>query len=162
MKKDDKNHKKVIVIFITILLILDQITKIICYQKGIASTVSDNAEENNGYYIIMSIIIIIMILRYIGSNNLFIKLGTKIILSFAIAGAIGNMIDRMWNRNVIVFIKIANSTNINLAYIYIIIAWIGMAFILTKDSMRFLNDRKNKKLIKEEFEQNKDTEEDKD
>ena len=117
MKKDNKNHKKVIVTFITILLILDQITKIICYQKGMASSISGNAEENNGYYIIMSIIVVIMILRYIGSNNLFIKLGTKVILSFAI---------------------------------------VGMAFILTKNSMRILNDKKNKKLIQEEFKKDND------
>ena len=156
MKKDNKNDNKVLAIFITILLILDQIAKVICYQKGIATTINESGETNNGYYIVMSIIIVLMILRYIGSNNLFIKLGTKVVLSFAIAGAIGNVIDRIWKGNVIVFIKIANSININLAYIYIIIAWIGMAFILTKNSTRFLNDRKNKKLIKEEFEKNKD------
>ena len=91
-----------------------------------------------------------MIIRYISRDNLFIKLKTKIILSFGIAGAIGNMIDRIWLGYVLAFIKIGNSFNLNLAYIYIVIAWIGMAFILAKDSMEFLKERKNKKVLKNE------------
>ena len=91
-----------------------------------------------------------MIIRYISRDNLFIKLGTKIVLSFGIAGAIGNMIDRIWVGYVLSFIKIGSFFELNLAYIYIVIAWVGMALILTKDSMEFLKERKNKKVLKNE------------
>ena len=141
--KKEKKQDKIITIFIITILTIDQITKIIMYQKGKA-TIS-NYNNNNGYSIVISILIVIMIIRYISSNNTFIKNGTKIILSFAIAGAISNVIDRIWNKNVIVFIKIGTSITLNLSYIYIIIAWIGMAMILTKNSIRFINERKFRK-----------------
>ena len=98
---------------------------------------------NNGYHILISIIIIGMIFKYIFNYNIFIKLDTKIILSIAIAGAIGNLLDRIWNKNVIVFINLGKNIELNLAYFYIIVAWIGMAIILTKNTMRILKSGKN-------------------
>ena len=44
--------------------------------------------------------------------------------------------------------------HLNLAYIYIIIAWVGMAVILTKNSMIFIKDRKAKKDKLNEFGRN--------
>ena len=139
----NKRHGKMLIILIIATVVLDQITKIWLYKKQIA-TISDSG-NNNGYYIIISIIIVLMIIRYISSDNTFIKLKTKIILSFGIAGAIGNVIDRIWNKNVIVFIKIGDYINLNLAYIYILIAWVGMAVILTKDTVNFIKERKKSK-----------------
>ncbi len=139
----NKRHGKMLIILIIATVVLDQITKIWLYKKQIA-TISDSG-NNNGYYIIISIIIVLMIIRYISSDNTFIKLKTKIILSFGIAGAIGNVIDRIWNKNIIVFIKIGDYINLNLAYIYILIAWVGMAVILAKDTVNFMKERKNSK-----------------
>ena len=112
------------------------------YKNGAIIPQEENLPSNNGYYIIMTIIVIIMIIRYITNDNTFVKLDTKIILSFGIAGAVGNLIDRIWNKNVIVFIKLGESLNINLAYIYVAIAWIGMAVILTKNTMKILKEKK--------------------
>ena len=142
--KKNKTYGKILTLFIIAILILDQITKIWLYKKGIATILESN--NNNGYYIIISIIIVLMIIRYISSDNLFIKLDTKIILSFGVAGAIGNVIDRIWNKNVIVFIKLGDYINLNLAYIYILIAWIGMALILAKNTVNFMKERKLRKM----------------
>ena len=147
-----KNKKILITIFI-IALLLDQVTKIVAYTNGWIIESNEDI-KNNGYYIIMSIIIIIMIIRYISNDNTFIKLDTKIILTLAISGAVGNLIDRIWNKDVIIFMSLANGFNFNLAYIYIGIAWIGLAIILTKNSMKILKDRKNKKVIKDEYKKN--------
>ena len=89
-----------IVIFL-IALILDQISKIIAYKNG--WNISSEA-SNNGYNIVITLIIVLMLIRYISNDNTFIKLDTKIILTLAISGAIGNLIDRIWNQNVIIFI----------------------------------------------------------
>ena len=154
MKKENLNKQgRKLAILIFILLLCDQITKIIFYKMRMPSNIVDTS--NNGYYIIISIIIVSMLIRYIRNDNLFVKAGTKVVLSFGIAGAIGNAIDRIWVKDVIVFIKLGNFVNINLAYVYIIIAWVGMALILTKNSFKFLKDRKNKYIINEEFEKNK-------
>ena len=152
--KNIKENKKLIVLII-VSLILDQVTKIISYKQKINLAPSELAMENNGYYIIMSIIIVLMIIRYISNENTYIKKGTKIILSLAVAGAIGNVIDRIWNGYVIVFINLGKDFYINFAYIYIIIAWVGMAAILAKNSYLFLKERKNKKVIKDEHKKNK-------
>lgn len=138
-----KDRKILSIIFI-IALILDQITKIIAYANGWNININGD-NSNNGYYIIMTIIIVIMIIRYISNENTFIKLDTKVILTLAISGAIGNLIDRMWNKNVIIFMNFGKSIYLNFAYIYILIAWIGLAAILTKNTMKILKEKKVKK-----------------
>ena len=151
MKKD----KKIIISIVTILFIIDQISKFVAYIKGWIIQNNGTHSSSNGYYIVMSIIIILMIIKYIFNDNSFVKIKTKIVLSFAISGAIGNMTDRIWNKNVLVFLKIGKYIDLNLAYIYITIAWVGMAIILTKNTYQILEDRKNKKRIKEDYENNK-------
>ena len=138
-----KDRKLLVIIFI-IALVLDQVTKVIGYVNGWNINInSDNS--NNGYYIIMTIIIVIMIIRYISNENTFIKLDTKVILTLAISGAIGNLIDRIWNKNVIIFMDLGKSIYLNFAYIYVLIAWIGLAAILTKNTMKILKEKKEKK-----------------
>jgi signal peptidase II len=138
-----KDRKLLLIIFI-IALVLDQVTKVIGYVNGWNINInSDNS--NNGYYIIMTIIIVIMIIRYISNENTFIKLDTKVILTLAISGAIGNLIDRIWNKNVIIFMDLGKSIYLNFAYIYVLIAWIGLAAILTKNTMKILKEKKERK-----------------
>ena len=138
-----KDRKILIIIFI-IALVLDQVTKVIGYVNGWNINInSDNS--NNGYYIIMTIIIVIMIIRYISNENTFIKLDTKVILTLAISGAIGNLIDRIWNKNVIIFMDLGKSIYLNFAYIYVLIAWIGLAAILTKNTLKILKEKKERK-----------------
>ena len=139
-----KKEKIIICIIIIILLLIDQITKITAIKNGYI--IQNVNTTNNGYYIFISIIIVLMIIRYIFNNNLYIKMQTRIILSFAISGGIGNLVDRVWNKSVIVFINLNNHLELNLSYIYILISWIGMAIILTINTTKFLkNKRKNRK-----------------
>ena len=138
-----KDRKILIIIFI-IALILDQVTKVIGYVNGWNININGD-NSNNGYYIIMTIIIVIMIIRYISNENTFIKLDTKVILTLAISGAIGNLIDRIWNKNVIIFMDLGKSIYLNFAYIYVLIAWLGLAAILTKNTMKILKEKKERK-----------------
>lgn len=137
-----KKEKYSVCILIIILLLIDQITKIIAIKQGWMIRKTDT--NGNGQYILTSIIAIFIIIRYIFNNNSFIKIYTRIILSFGISGGIGNLIDRIWNKSVILFINF-NNIELNISYIYILIAWIGMAVILTKDTAKFLQDKKNKR-----------------
>ena len=125
----NKKQKIIILILIIVLIIIDQILKI-----TYITTQGVNIEKtiDNTSYILISIIAIIALVRYILTDNTFIKMDSRIILSFAIAGATSNVIDRLWSGNVINNIKIPSFTDINLSYVYIFITWIGMAIILTK------------------------------
>ena len=137
----NKKQKIIILILIIGLIIIDQILKI-----TYITTKEINIEKaaDNTSYILISAIAIIAMVRYIISNNSFIKMGSRIILSFAIAGATSNVIDRLWAGDVINNIQIPSFTDINLSYIYILIMWLGMAIILTRYSISRIKEKKEK------------------
>mgnify|MGYP002870200010 CR=1 FL=1 len=59
----------------------------------------------------------------IGSQiNTYIKMDSRVVISFAIAGCISSIIDRIWNGGVINYINIPNFTSLNLGYVYILLA----------------------------------------
>lgn len=147
--------KKKIIIITTLLILLDQIIKILMLnmdfvlinQNGFGINLEQNPSvDNNFAYILISCIAIYLILKYMKSNNSFIKFSYKIVISFALAGAISNLIDRIWIGHVINYISIPFFTSINLGYFYIVITWIGLAVILTKNTME--NIKKRKKILK--------------
>lgn len=142
-KKLNKIYKRVFIL-IFILILIDQITKEIIYTN--LQEIHVNTNENIKY-IFISCIIIFIIFRYILNKNSFIKNSSRYILSFAAAGGIGNLIDRVIFHYIRNFIEIKNFTNINLSYIYIFIAWLGMAIILTIDTADIISKRK--KRVKE-------------
>lgn len=130
------------IIKISILILKVKIVDVNAFGIGI---LSNEKTENNITYIFTSIIAILLIIKYIMSNNSFIKNDSRIILSFAIAGAISNTIDRIWNGATINYINIPKFTQINIAYIYFIITWIGMAAILTKYTRERMKEKKQKR-----------------
>lgn len=148
-----EKERKTLIFLIIILTAIDQILKIVLftsnYQLGSITgwslgILSNKKSENNISYILVAIIAIIAIGRYIKSNNSFIKMNSRVILSFTIAGAISNTIDRLWNGTTINYINMPKFSSINLAYIYFIITWIGMAIILTKYTSQRILEKKNK------------------
>ena len=164
MQKKINKEDKILIILISILIIIDQIVKIfflVSEKKfGLEDTwnlgiFEHTNSENNIAYILIGIFAIIMIIRYIKMDNTFIKTNTKIIMSFAIAGAISNVIDRLWYNGTVNYINIPNFSHINLAYIYFFVTWVGMAVILTKYSIKRLTEKKindeAKKFDEKEF-----------
>ena len=150
-------EKKIIYILIIALIIIDQIAKILIFKTDITlinnagwgiGILTNQKSENNIAYILISIVAVMMLVRYINSNNTFIKKDSRVILSFAISGAISNSIDRIWNGGTINYINIPNFTPINLSYVYFIITWIGMAVILTKYTSDRIKEKKNKECAK--------------
>ena len=149
-----EKEKKIIIILIIMLVLIDQILKIVLYktsfnimaESGWGIGVLNNIKtENNAAYILISIVAVIALVRYIKSNNTFIKMDSRVILSFAIAGAISNAIDRVWNGGTINYINIPNFSALNLSYVYFIITWIGMAVILTKYTSDRIKEKKEHK-----------------
>ena len=143
-KKEKSKENKKIAILILGLILLDQIVKIILILTNSSALEWSITSEDNVTYILISILAIILLVRYIMSNNTYIKFRSKVILSFAVAGVIGNGIDRIWKGHVINYISIPNFISINLSYIYLIITWIGLAIMLTKYTMERVNEKRNK------------------
>ena len=136
----NKKEKKIIIILTISLILIDQILKIVSINK---TKINIEPSSNNISYILISIIAIIIIIKYMLNNNSFIKMDSRIALSFAVAGAISNVIDRIWLKNVINYINIKGFTPINLSYIYIAITWIGMALILTRYTIKRNREKRN-------------------
>ncbi len=148
-----EKEKKIIIILIVVLIVIDQILKFFLYNSNIQITtengwgigiINNTKTENNLVYILISILAVMALVRYIKSNNTFIKMNSRVILSFSIAGAISNAIDRVWNGGTINYIIIPNFSALNLSYVYFIITWIGMAVILTKYTSDRIKEKKNK------------------
>ena len=146
-------EKKILIILFDFVIYFLLLIKIVLftsnYQLGSITgwsigVLSNKKSENNISYILVAIIAVIAIARYIKSNNSFIKMNSRVILSFTIAGAISNTIDRLWNGTTINYINMPHFSSLNLAYIYFIITWIGMAVILTKYTSRRILEKKNK------------------
>jgi len=142
-------EKKILIILIISLIVIDQALKIILLLShakigNIIGIIENTKSEGNGQYILISIIAILALIRYIMRNNTFIKMDSRIILSFAIAGAVSNTIDRIWNGGTLNYIKIPKFTALNLSYVYIIVAWVGMAIILTKYTIQRIKEKKVK------------------
>ena len=136
----NKKEKKLVLILVIILIIIDQIIKII-YINSREFSIIEN--EENGTYIITNLIAIIVMISYISRDNNFIKTSTRILISIIIAGAVSNLIDRIWLKSIINYIDIPKFTQINLAYIYIAIGWIGIAIILANNTFKIVREKRN-------------------
>ena len=152
-----EKERKILIFFIVILIFIDQILKIVIFKANIQigntsgwgiGVLTNTKTENNIAYILVSIVAVIALIRYIKSNNTFIKMDSRVILSFSIAGAISNAIDRVWNVGTINYINIPNFSALNLSYVYFIITWIGMAVILTKYTSDRIKEKKEHKWKK--------------
>lgn len=149
MKKENKK----IAILTIFLGIIDQISKIWIilinkeipiFQTGIVLRIAEKENidvTNNLTHILLAIIAVIVMVRYITSNNQFIRKKSKIILSFGIAGIISNSIDRVIRGNVVTFIDFGKNTTLNLSYIYLTIAWVGFIIILLKNSTKGVGEK---------------------
>lgn len=163
MNKIKKEYK--ILIFIFILILIDQISKFIAFKNNdfivingvlkfkIFNDVSGCYDVNTNstiMYILTNLIVAIIAFQFITSQNQFVDKKIKVFLSLIIAGGISNCIDRVFRGYVLEFIDFTDFLNVpilNLADIFILIGWIAMAAIFASFTAKEL---KNRKSIKKE------------
>ncbi|MCI8352132.1 MAG: signal peptidase II [Clostridia bacterium] len=161
--KNNKSLTYAIVIAI-ILLLLDQITKVIIINNNFNMTIIKDilnihtvqntggafgvGEGNTGMFIITNLVVLGLIIRFIYLQKDFMDKATLYTLFVILAGGFGNLIDRLSRGYVIDFINIFPSTNFpkfNLADIYITVGWTILAFIFAMYSYKEI---KNSKKLK--------------
>lgn len=163
MNKIKKEYK--ILIFIFILILIDQISKFIAFKNNdfivingvlkfkIFNDVSGCYGVNTNstiMYILTNLIVAIIAFQFITSQNQFVDKKIKVFLSLIIAGGISNCIDSVFRGYVLEFIDFTDFLNVpilNLADIFILIGWIAMAAIFASFTAKEL---KNRKSIKKE------------
>lgn len=158
MKKIDK----MTILLILLLILLDQISKILIVTNSdvtvIGGLLKFTKTQNTGgafgvaqnstfTYIVTNIVVLGIIIKFMVNGNQLIDRKTKIFLSLILAGGISNLIDRIFRGYVIDFIDITSFINfpiLNFADIYISIGWIGTIILFI---IFAINEKRNKKQI---------------
>jgi signal peptidase II len=158
-----KKHKKIIytILLILILVILDQITKIIIFNIGQDFVIIPNileiervkntggafgiGQNNTTTFIITNIIVLGIIIRLIVFQKDKLDKKTLITLLVILSGGFGNLIDRIFRGYVIDFINLFPNIHFpkfNFADIYITIGWIFLALILAQYTYKEIKSKK--------------------
>ena len=166
MKENKKNKTLVVALSLCIiLLIIDQISKIIVIQNNVNQVIlkevlSFRLVQNNGIafgigqgtsmitFVISNLIVLGIIIRFIWIQKDRMDAITMYGLFLVLAGGIGNFIDRMFRGKVIDFIEIFTHTHFpvfNLADIYIVFGWIILAFSFAVYTYKEIQARKKDK-----------------
>ena len=148
-----KKHKKIIytILLILILVILDQITKIIIFNIGQDFVIIPNileiervkntggafgiGQNNTTTFIITNIIVLGIIIRLIVFQKDKLDKKTLITLLVILSGGFGNLIDRIFRGYVIDFINLFPN-------IHFTIGWIYFALILAQYTYKEIKSKK--------------------
>lgn len=153
-----KKINKLIIAIVLILIIIDQISKIIILNLGEVTIIPNifilgvkQSEVSTSLVttIVEHVIILAIIIKFIMSQNQFVETKTKVFLGLVLSGGISNLIDLIIRKNIVNFINIKignlNLPVLNIAYICIIIGIIlvvGNFAIFTSKEMRNRKDGK--------------------
>lgn len=169
----DINKKYKIIIFVTFLVLLEQLTKIIILMNRdkLPITVINNVfmlsyVENSGVafgikvgsvwsFIVINIVILGIIIKFMYSQLQELNNKTIVIFSLVLAGGISNLIDRVFRGYVVDFLDITSIVNFpvfNFADIMIVVAVLifGVMMIknIVKDGKKGNSDGKSNSTIK--------------
>lgn len=167
----DKKHfitrSKLTIIFICLIILIDQIIKAIAISitngetveviKGVLNfTYIKNTggafgiASENSTFLLINIIVIFLLIRFLVVNREKVEIKASTALSLVLAGGISNLIDRIFRGGVVDFIDISpmiNFPKFNLADICIVGGWILFAFfaaILTSEQIKEKRNRMEK------------------
>lgn len=156
-KKEKKKLYLILAIMIFLIIFIDQLSKVLVIHYGEITWISDKIvlkptemqnsmydETSRGVTILTNVVIVAIIFGIIKSDNQFIKNKTKILLSFAFAGGVSNIIDRLCRGSVVEFINIGNFPAFNIADVCILIGWVSFVAIFASFSSKELTKKKLK------------------
>lgn len=149
VKKEKKLSKEVILLIsiVVIIIFIDQIFKIwienvkeVNIIPGILDfKVSQNTSaaygigsNSTGMYVATNLVILGVIFKFITTQNQFVDRKLKVLLSFILAGGISNVVNRVIRGYVTEFIdfgQVIGLPVLNIADIFVLIGWIGVAAI---------------------------------
>lgn len=155
MKNVSKKYK--IIIFVTVLVLLEQLTKIVILmnREKLPITVINNVfmlsyVENSGVafgikvgsiwsFIVINIVILGIIIKFMYSQLQELNNKTIILLSLVLAGGISNLVDRVFRGYVVDFLDITPIINFpvfNFADIMIVVAVFVFGVMMIKNIMK--------------------------
>ena len=175
-KKHFMTRSKLTIIFIGLIVLIDQLTKAVAIavtKEGtveiIKGVLNFTYVKNSGgafgigsdasMFLLINIIVIFLLVRFLVVNKEKIEIKASVALSLILAGGISNLIDRIFRGGVVDFIDISplvNFPKFNFADICIVGGWILFAFFAAILTLEQLTERKEKinknKMLREKIE----------
>lgn len=155
------NSRKIrtrIIIIILLIIFVDQITKVIIINNnnqkiGKICLSYERQERYDGLLmsILTDIVVFLIIIKFLKEQDKNMDNKVRTSLSFILGGGMSNLIDKIWNRDVIDFIRIGNLPVMNIAYIMVIIGWGLFAILMVQNTIKTNNDIKQIKQQKVEI-----------
>lgn len=158
-----KKNKKIILItlLIVLLVVIDQVSKMLIGSIGeniINEVIKISPTQNYGgafgvgqsgttTFIITNVIVIGIIIRFMHMQQEQIDKKTYVALSLVVAGAIGNLIDKLFRGYVLEFIVI-KSLSFNIADVFIVLGWILMALFFAMYTYKYKKEKREGKIEK--------------
>lgn len=132
MTEKKKFKLSITILIIIAIILIDQVSKILVINfvkqdVGII-TLSQKSEEIKIADVIISIlsdcVVFTVIIKFLKEQSKYMSTKVKYSLAVILGGGMSNCIDKIWNGEVINFIKIGRLPSVNIAYILYIIGWL--------------------------------------
>lgn len=149
MTEKKKFKLSITILIIIAIILIDQVSKILVINfvkqdVGIITLIK-KSEEIKIADVIISIlsdcVVFTVIIKFLKEQSKYMS--TKVKYSLAVILGGGNCIDKIWNGEVINFIKIGRLPSVNIAYILYIIGWISFLIFMVKNTLNIKADLKN-------------------
>ena len=151
MTEKKKFKLSITILIIIAIILIDQVSKILVINfvkqdVGII-TLSPKSEEIKIDDVIISIlsdcVVFTVIIKFLKEQSKYMSTKVKYSLAVILGGGISNCIDKIWNGEVINFIKIGRLPSVNIAYFLYIIGWITFLIFMVKNTLNIKADLKN-------------------
>ena len=151
MTEKKKFKLSITILIIIAIILIDQVSKILVINfvkqdVGIITLIK-KSEEIKIADVIISIlsdcVVFTVIIKFLKEQSKYMSTKVKYSLAVILGGGISNCIDKIWNGEVINFIKIGRLPSVNIAYILYIIGWIKFLIFIVKNTLNIKADLKN-------------------
>ena len=151
MTEKKKFKLSITILIIIAIILIDQVSKILVINfvkqdVGIITLIK-KSEEIKIADVIISIlsdcVVFTVIIKFLKEQSKYMSTKVKYSLAVILGGGISNCIDKIWNGEVINFIKIGRLPSVNIAYILHIIGWITFLIFMVKNTLNIKADLKN-------------------
>ena len=98
----------------------------------------EKQEQNDGFVmsILTDLVVFIIIIKFLKEQDKNMDNKVRVSLSFILGGGISNFIDKIWNKDVIEFIKIGRLPVINIAYIMTTVGWVLFVILMVQNTIK--------------------------
>lgn len=135
---------RVLVIIVITLIVIDQLSKILVSNflkepvgnEFVGLEIVTNTgmalgfNEGNIKNILLTIFVLLIIIRFVKNQIERIDTKTMVAISLALAGGIGNLIDRFFRGGVLDFIKLYKLPIFNLSDVFVVLGWILLVIFI--------------------------------